>query len=202
MWQTPRCSQAPSCSCAEMTVRSCISMARRSGVTKCRRTRSASTLSPRAKPHPKMSMPRQHFLPPRLVAGQKCAGRSRCISAVGASSDLLFDLELSGITAESVTRGPYLQIGTPTSVIVRWRTNIATNSRVHFGTDPVNLDNVADDPALKTEHEVMLSGLLPDTQYFYSVGTMRSSARRRFGLQVPDGASAGNATTCAGVDRW
>ena len=108
--------------------------------------------------------------PTALVAGRNVLAvevhqRSR------ASSDLLFDLELSGITAESVTRGPYLQIGTPTSVIVRWRTNIATNSRVRFGTDPVNLDNVADDPVLKTEHEVVLSGLLPDTQYFYSVGT-------------------------------
>ena len=36
-------------------------------------------------------------------------------------------------SAQFVTRGPYLQIGTPTSVIVRWRTSTATDSRVLYG---------------------------------------------------------------------
>ena len=33
----------------------------------------------------------------------------------------------------TVERGPYLQSGTPTSVIVKWRTNIATESVVNYG---------------------------------------------------------------------
>ena len=55
------------------------------------------------------------------------------------STDLAFDLQLLGdtgsLTLSSVTRGPYLQTGTPTSLVIRWRTDTATNSRVLFGTD-------------------------------------------------------------------
>jgi hypothetical protein len=39
-----------------------------------------------------------------------------------ASSDLGFDLELLGRPSGNLTRGPYLQLGTPTSIVVRWRT--------------------------------------------------------------------------------
>lgn len=43
------------------------------------------------------------------------------------------------LEAASVTRGPYLQMGTPTSVVVRWRTDVVTDSRVTYGTAPDNL---------------------------------------------------------------
>jgi hypothetical protein len=53
----------------------------------------------------------------------------------GTSTDVSFDLQLNGSDGSaSVTRGPYLQIGTPNSTVVRWRTNVATNSRVSVGT--------------------------------------------------------------------
>ena len=71
----------------------------------------------------------------------------------------------------SVTRGPYLQIGTPTSTIVRWRTNVATDSRVSFGTTQGSLTSVSDNATQTTEHEVLVSGLSPSTKYFYSVGS-------------------------------
>jgi acid phosphatase type 7 len=70
-----------------------------------------------------------------------------------------------------VTRGPYLQIGTPTSISVRWRTGTATNSRVRYGTSPTNLSSTQDNTFVTTEHEVTVTGLSPDTQYYYSVGT-------------------------------
>jgi len=70
-----------------------------------------------------------------------------------------------------VTRGPYLQVGTPTSVRVRWRTDSATNSRVQFGTSAGSLTSTVDDATPTTEHEVELTGLAPSTQYYYSVGT-------------------------------
>jgi hypothetical protein len=75
------------------------------------------------------------------------------------------------VAAATVTRGPYLQMGTPQSVVVRWRTDTATDSRVRFGSTPANLTLVADHPAIVTDHEVTVSGLSPDTQYFYSVGS-------------------------------
>jgi len=74
----------------------------------------------------------------------------------------------SGVT---VTRGPYLQIGTPNSTVVRWRTNVATDSRVSFGTTQGSLTSVADNATQTTEHEVLVSGLSPATKYFYSIGS-------------------------------
>lgn len=90
------------------------------------------------------------------------------------SSDISFDLQLTGSDVPAtpvVTRGPYLQTGTPASVIVKWRTDLATDSRVRYGTTQGNLNLNADNPALTAEHEVTVTGLSADTTYYYSVGT-------------------------------
>ena len=90
----------------------------------------------------------------------------------GTSSDISFDLQLIGSDGSaSVTRGPYLQIGTPNSTVVRWRTNVATDSRVSFGTTQGSLTSIADNATQTTEHEVLVSGLSPATKYFYSAGS-------------------------------
>jgi len=90
----------------------------------------------------------------------------------GTSTDISFDLQLIGSDGSaSVTRGPYLQIGTPNSTIVRWRTNIATNSRVSIGTTQGSLTSNTDDTSQTTEHEIIVSNLSPATKYFYSVGS-------------------------------
>ena len=73
--------------------------------------------------------------------------------------------------SQTVNRGPYLQSGAPTSIVVRWRTTQATDSRVRFGTTQDNLILTTEDPTSTTEHIVKLTGLSPDTKYFYSVGT-------------------------------
>ncbi|HKG98586.1 MAG TPA: metallophosphoesterase family protein, partial [Pyrinomonadaceae bacterium] len=90
----------------------------------------------------------------------------------GASTDISFDLQLIGSdSSASVTRGPYLQIGTPNSTVVRWRTNIATDSRISYGTTQGSLTTNADNATQTTEHEMVLSNLSPATKYFYSVGS-------------------------------
>lgn len=91
--------------------------------------------------------------------------------ANGTSTDVSFDLELIGVTSQSVTRGPYLQKATPTNLTIRWRTNASSDSVVKYGTDPANLNATVSDATATTEHEVTLSGLTPDTRYYYSVGT-------------------------------
>ena len=73
--------------------------------------------------------------------------------------------------AQVVTRGPYLQRGTPTSIVIRWRTDQATDSRVSHGIAPGNLADTSDDSVVTTEHEVELTGLTPGTPYYYAVGT-------------------------------
>src|SRR5688500_13466467 len=74
------------------------------------------------------------------------------------------------LSAQEVVRGPYLQIGTPTSVVVRWRTDLPTDSAVRFGTNPGTLDREVKTKWQTTEHIVALEGLMPSTRYFYAVG--------------------------------
>jgi hypothetical protein len=70
-----------------------------------------------------------------------------------------------------VVRGPYLQSGTISNIIVRWRTDRAAESRVWFGTNPQQLLSQAVDASPKTEHVVTLNGLQPDTRYYYAVAS-------------------------------
>jgi len=73
--------------------------------------------------------------------------------------------------AARVVRGPYLQSGTPTSVIVKWRTDAGSDSVVRYGLTPGDLDSPATASGVSTEHEVQITGLNPNTQYFYSIGS-------------------------------
>jgi chitodextrinase/tetratricopeptide (TPR) repeat protein len=72
--------------------------------------------------------------------------------------------------AQQLERGPYLQQVTPSSVTVRWRTDIATDAVVRFGTDVTLLDRVEVGSSSDTEHEVVVTGLTPGERYYYSVG--------------------------------
>ena len=67
-------------------------------------------------------------------------------------------------------RGPYLQMGTPTNLVVRWRTDLAGIGRARYGIDPENLTSLADETSVTTNHAVVLTNLLPHTVYFYSIG--------------------------------
>ncbi|HEY2953441.1 MAG TPA: Ig-like domain-containing protein [Verrucomicrobiae bacterium] len=70
-----------------------------------------------------------------------------------------------------LVRGPYLQIGTPTSGVVRWRTDAISDALVYYGTDLAHLTNVAVQASVTNEHIVQVSGLQADTKYFYSIGS-------------------------------
>ena len=72
----------------------------------------------------------------------------------------------------TITRGPYLQMPGPSNIVVRWRTEEFTDSRVRCGTS-LNLSRVFDNNALTREHEVRLSNLQPDTTYYYVAGDRR-----------------------------
>ncbi|MFY7908472.1 MAG: fibronectin type III domain-containing protein, partial [Emticicia sp.] len=86
------------------------------------------------------------------------------------SSDISFDCELLP-SSYTVSRGPYLQMGTSSSMQIRWRTNVASTTKVSYGTNVANLSSSVSDATLTTEHIVNLSGLSPNTQYYYSIGT-------------------------------
>ena len=73
-------------------------------------------------------------------------------------------------SAQTLLRGPYLQTPTSASMVLKWRTDVATDSVVKFGDAPANLTSTVSTPGLTTEHEVTVSGLTADTRYYYSVG--------------------------------
>jgi hypothetical protein len=78
----------------------------------------------------------------------------------------------STASAVTLTRGPYLQTPTPASMIVRWRTDVATSSRVAIGPAPGSLGTTFDVATPTTEHVVQVTGLTPSTQYYYAVGSV------------------------------
>ncbi len=85
--------------------------------------------------------------------------------------DLSFDLEMTAgqpYPAE-ITRGPYLQKGSHSSVVVKWRTDVPVESVVKYGPSPANLSSVASNNTPTTEHEVEITGLTDATKYYYSV---------------------------------
>ena len=89
------------------------------------------------------------------------------------SSDLSFDLSLAKIVASAdpeLERGPYLQLGTPSSMIVRWRTDGFTDTKLSYGSAPDSLDTTIEIAELTDEHEVSITGLDTDTRYYYEIG--------------------------------
>jgi len=93
-----------------------------------------------------------------------------------ASDDLSFDLELAAnegptLPPGTLVRGPYLQSGTTTNILVRWRTAGEVESRVQFGLSENALDWEVRAPTGTTEHAVTLTNLAPNTRYYYTIGT-------------------------------
>jgi hypothetical protein len=74
------------------------------------------------------------------------------------------------VFAQSVIRGPYLQSPTESTIVIKWRTDAPTNSKVQYGTSLSNLDLVASSNGSNTNHTITLTNLTPATTYYYSVG--------------------------------
>jgi hypothetical protein len=102
--------------------------------------------------------------------------QSVCPSGLSAwsSSGIFTTLASTSSSTVTVTRGPYLQQASTNSIFIRWRTNIATNSTVRFGTSATNLSISASNTTSSTEHIVQLTNLSPNTKYFYSIGSSTS----------------------------
>jgi hypothetical protein len=77
--------------------------------------------------------------------------------------------------AGSLTRGPYLQQAAPTQMTIRWRNTLYDLGRVRFGPTQVTLNQTVDEPTVPGpkpgDHVVTLTGLTPNTTYFYSIGS-------------------------------
>ncbi|MSU51383.1 MAG: metallophosphoesterase family protein [Opitutus sp.] len=72
--------------------------------------------------------------------------------------------------APTIIRGPYLQVATPTSIVVRWRTDTTEGSVVTYGLERNQLTSSAKAEGVSAEHIVQLTNLKPATRYYYAVG--------------------------------
>jgi len=125
---------------------------------------------------------------PLQVFGWLCFSVQLAILKLHAADAMGFGV--GGSNAE-LMRGPYLQSGTPHSVVVRWRTSIPADSRIRYGTNLNNLNRIIVYATQNTEHAVQLAGLLPDTKYFYAIGsafTTLASGPDYFFMTPPPGA--------------
>ncbi len=99
-------------------------------------------------------------------------------SAEGATSTNRPKLSVTyneGGGSANLVRQPYLQLGTPTSMTVVWRTDVATDSRVRYGTTQGSLTSSASNATVSVDHIVTINGLSPATKYFYDIGSTTAS---------------------------
>jgi len=70
-----------------------------------------------------------------------------------------------------ILRGPYLQSGTTSSIIIKWRTSTPVSSKVLYGTHSDNLNKEVILSEKVVDHEVKIEELKAHTKYYYAVGT-------------------------------
>lgn len=68
-----------------------------------------------------------------------------------------------------LVRGPYMQSTTTNAITIRWRTESLAPSVAAYGTSAGALTGVVVNPNPKTEHELQITGLAPNTKYFYAI---------------------------------
>jgi acid phosphatase type 7 len=71
--------------------------------------------------------------------------------------------------AQQISRGPYLQSRTSTSIIFKYLTTQDTESTVKYGFHPDSLSYTKIIPGIRANHEVKIEGLLPNKAYYYAV---------------------------------
>ena len=70
--------------------------------------------------------------------------------------------------ALKITKGPYLQWVTTSSIYVVWDQDVASKAEVRYGKTAA-LGSVTPSKSSGTHHEVPLQGLSPNTKYYYTV---------------------------------
>ena len=96
------------------------------------------------------------------------------------SSDLTFDMELTASAPGAepeISRGPLLQMVSTNAITIRWTTSVASDTKVWFGNSENTLNSSMVNNTPTTDHELRVTGLSPDTKYYYGIGTTTSMIR-------------------------
>ena len=83
------------------------------------------------------------------------------------SSDFSLIIELS--VGVNLTRGPYLQMNSPGTMTVAWRTDALTDSVVDYGLDTNYSLGTVSNATPTIDHAVTIPNLQPDQTYFYRI---------------------------------
>ncbi len=89
------------------------------------------------------------------------------------SSDISFNFKMTAYDKlpVQVTRQPYIQMGSQAGATVRWRTASPVRSQLLYGTSLQSLDSMIQEEEAVTEHEMVVTGLKPDTRYYFEIAT-------------------------------
>ena len=86
-----------------------------------------------------------------------------------------------------VTRQPYLQIPTPTSITIRWQTGTGIAGKVYYGSSISDLGNsIIESEEERIYHEVNINNLKPSTKYFYSVESESKGKENQYLITPPE----------------
>ena len=106
------------------------------------------------------------------TVGELKSGSNKDIIAVYNNPTFIDDVPPSNAFGSLATlvRGPYLQSGTPTSTVIKWRTNTVTDSKVWYGNSFDQLLQTESVSGSLLDHEITITNLNPNTTYYYAIG--------------------------------
>lgn len=112
---------------------------------------------------------------PYSHAWTNAAVGSHALTAVALASNGLSTtssaVNVTAVSSGTLTRGPYLNMPSHNSIVIRWRSSQSIVGRVRYGLDPNALTQSTDEAGAANDHIVRLTGLSPYTRYYYSVGS-------------------------------
>ena len=109
-----------------------------------------------------------HALRPRGTASNRRAGLVAIVGFVLTGLAASIAIAPASASAATLTRYPYINKLTPTSVLIAWQTDVATTSSVLYSED-LSYSLTASDPAVTVDHVVTITSLAEETLYFYKV---------------------------------
>lgn len=81
-----------------------------------------------------------------------------------------FGVASSLAQSDTIVRGAYMNIATDSSITILWRTKDSCSSEVRIGTSLGVFSQMVQDTNKVIDHAIHITGLLPQTKYYYSVG--------------------------------
>jgi predicted MPP superfamily phosphohydrolase len=103
---------------------------------------------------------------------------------------LFFLCMLSSLALAQVTRQPYQQVVTPSSIVIRWDTQTSEVGTVYYGSSVTSLTSSVVESSAKTKHEVIIAGLTPKQKYYFSIAGSSGGASGQYFVTAPPVGSA------------